>query len=611
MTATRNRVSAALAAVLVAVAPSNLSAQRPTDFRAFDSYAIQAMAQWKVPGVAIAIVRNDSVIHVRGYGVRRLGTADSVDAQTLFAIGSSSKAFTATSVAMLVDEGKVRWDDKATQYLPGFQLFDSYATRELTVRDLLSHRSGLSRGDLMWYGSAYSRDDILRRVRFLEPSWGFRERFGYQNIMVLAAGQIVAAESGMSWDDFVRTRIFQPLGMSSSSTSIKALEGRPDVASPHAEIDDTVRTIPWRNIDNIGPAGSINSNVTDMAQWVRFNLAGGKAGGKQLVTDGNLNELRIANTAMRIEGPNRILFPDVHLMSYGMGWFLQDYRGRLVVQHGGNIDGMSAMVAMMPEENLGMVILTNMNGTPLTSVLMYRAFDALLGGPSKDLGTVIRTAYETQVKQGKDVEAQQKASRKSGTRPSLALSEYAGTYVDSLYGEFQVTASNGGLRGRYGPAFSGPLEHWHYDTWQAVWDDRMGGKTMVQFVLGTDGKVAEARVQGFADFKRKPEVADTTAAVELDVAAKARLVGTYRAEGLPVEITVQMVGNDLKLSVPGQPPYTLVAESPVRFRLTLPGAEMPGGFFAEFTLEGGKVQSMALIQPAPRPSLTLKPVSPN
>jgi CubicO group peptidase (beta-lactamase class C family) len=300
---------------LLAAVPA--SAQRPTDFRPFDAYAAQAMALWKVPGVAIAIVRNDSIIHSRGYGVRKLGAPEPVDVQTLFAIGSSSKAFTATALAMLVDEGKVRWNDKATLHLPGFQLYDSYATRDLTIRDLLSHRSGLSRGDLMWYGSAYSRDEILRRVRFLEPSWGFREQFGYQNIMYLAAGQVAARAAGMNWDDVIRTRIFQPLGMGASSTSITALAGLTNVAQPHAEFDDTVRVVPYRNIDNIGPAGSINSNVTDMAQWVRFNLAKGKAGGKQLVSDGNMNELWSAHTAMRVDGPFRVLYPDVHLMSYG------------------------------------------------------------------------------------------------------------------------------------------------------------------------------------------------------------------------------------------------------------------------------------------------------
>jgi len=497
---------------------------------------------------------------------------------------------------------------KATLHLRGFQLFDPYATRELTIRDLLSHRSGLARGDLLWYGSDLSREEILRRVRFLEPSWSFRAQYGYQNLMFLAAGQVVAAASGRSWDDFVRARIFEPLSMTSSNTSVKSLRGLDNVASPHAEVKDTVRVIPWRDIDNIAPAGSINSNVVDMAHWLRFNLGRGKAGGRQLVSDGNIGELWQPNTALRIEGPNRLLFPDVHLMSYGMGWFLQDYRSRLVIQHGGNIDGMSAMVAMMPEEKIGVVILTNMNGTPLTSVLMYRAFDQLLGGGTKDWSAQIRKSYEAQVAQGREAEARQKAQRRMGTKPSLAPSEYAGTYVDSMYGSFEVSEQEGSLRARYGAAFQGTLEHWHYDTFQAKWDGPTLGTAMVQFVLGADGKVAEAKVQGIADFNRRPPPADTTPVVRLDAATLGRYVGAYRTQGTPLEVEVQMVGDQLRLTVPGQPPYTLVAESPTRFRLTIPGGQMPGGFFVDFAMDGDRVREVTLTQPSPRPVLTLQPV---
>jgi CubicO group peptidase (beta-lactamase class C family) len=597
--------AAGIAACLV-IAPA--AAQRQSGFSAFDAYVDQAMKTWKVPGVAIAVVRNDSVIHARGYGIRALGQDVAVDAQTLFAIGSASKAFTATSMAMLVDEGKVRWNDRATLHLPGFQLHDSYATHELTVRDLLSHRSGLSRGDLLWYGSDLSREEILRRVRFLEPSWSFRSQFGYQNLMYLAAGQVIATVSGRSWDDFVRTRIFAPLGMTSSNTSVKALTGRDNVASPHAEVRDTVRVIPWRDIDNIAPAGSINANVTDMAQWVRFNLNRGKAGERVLLSDGNFGELQQPNVALRIEGPQRLLFPDVHLMSYGLGWFLQDYRGRLVVQHGGNIDGMSAMVAMMPEEKIGLVVLTNMNGTPLTSVLMYRAFDHLLGGGTKDWSAQIRKNYEAQQAQARQAEARVESQRKAGTRPSLGLGAYAGTYVDSLYGSFEVAESGGALRARYGKAFQGTLQHWHYDTFRATWEAATAGRAMVQFVLGPDGTVSEARVEGIADFRRRPALVDTTATVKLDAATLNRFVGTYRAQQAAVEAEVQLIGDQLRLTIAGQPPYVLIAESTQRFRVTRPGTPMPGGFFVEFAMDGDRVRELSLIQPAPRPTLTLIPV---
>src|SRR3954454_21278990 len=236
----------------------------------FDDYVTKSMADWKIPGLALAIVRNDSVILAKGYGVRTRGKPDRVDERTLFAIGSSSKAFTSLAVAMLVDQGKVKWDDPATKYLPGFQLYDPYVTREIPVRDLLSHRSGLARGDMLWYAAqVLPRDSILYHVRYLKPSWSLRSRFGYQNIMYLAAGQLAARVNNKSWDQGNRERIFQPLGMTSSNTSNRDLDRLPDVASPHEEIEDTVRVIPYHNIDNIAPAGSINSNALDMAQWVR------------------------------------------------------------------------------------------------------------------------------------------------------------------------------------------------------------------------------------------------------------------------------------------------------------------------------------------------------
>src|SRR4030095_7570500 len=257
----------------------------------FEAYVNKSIADWGVPGVAVAIVKDDRVVFARGFGVRQLNKPAPVDEHTLFAIGSSSKAFTAASLAMLVDEKKLKWDDPATKYLPGFQLFDPYSTRELTVNDLVSHRSGLARGDLLWYASHYDRNEVLRRVRYLQPSWRLLYRFGYQNIMFLAAGQIIPSITGKSWDDFVRERIFTPLGMKSSSTSIRALANSDDVASPHARLDDVVRVVSWRNIYNIAPAGSINSNVEDMAQWVRLQLGGGTYDNKRLISSAAVKEM--------------------------------------------------------------------------------------------------------------------------------------------------------------------------------------------------------------------------------------------------------------------------------------------------------------------------------
>ena len=320
---------------------------------------------------------------------------------------------------MLVDQGKVKWDDPATKYLPGFQIYDPYVTREITVRDLLSHRSGLARGDMLWYAAQdLPRDSILYHVRYLKPSWSLRSRFGYQNIMYLAAGQLAARVNNKSWDQVIRERIFQPLGMTSSNTSTKDLERLPDVASPHEEIEDTVRVIPYHNIDNIAPAGSINSNAVDMAQWVRFQLARGKVGGKPLLSAGAFDEMHTPQTIMPLEGPWKLMMQDAHFGSYGMGWILHDYHGRKIVQHGGNIDGMHALVGLMPEEKTGLVILTNLGGNFLTYALMYRVFDAFLKNPPKDWSAQLHKGFEELVAQGKAEEKKREAGQsRRGPRP--------------------------------------------------------------------------------------------------------------------------------------------------------------------------------------------------
>ncbi|MFN2563433.1 MAG: serine hydrolase [Gemmatimonadaceae bacterium] len=597
--------------LLAAAAPigaGSVAAQQREPYPGYDAYVNAALATWKVPGVGIAIVRNDSIIYAKGYGARELGKSDPVTERTLFAIGSSSKAFTAASIAMLVDEGKLRWDDAATKHLPNLQLYDPYATRELSIRDLLSHRSGLSRGDLLWYGSELDRDEILRRVRFLQPTWSFRSTFGYQNLMYLAAGQVIARVANAMWDDFVRQRIFQPLGMTSSNTTTRALASQRDVASPHAEIDDTVRIIPWRNIDNIAPAGSINSNVVDMAQWVRLQLGKGKYNGRQLISSAQVEEMHSPHTIIRQDAAFRMLFPGVNFFEYGLGWFLQDYRGKKVVQHGGNIDGMSALVTMIPEDNFGMVILTNMNGSALPSVLMYKTFDLHLKAPPKDWSADRRKAYEGLVQQGREAQKRLEAQRVSGTKPSLPLAQYAGTYVDSMYGEAHVRDEGGKLMLTRGPAFVADLEHWHFDTFRATWRARNLGKTFVSFRLGASGKAEEAVMDlGGAPtaFKRRPEMADTTAGVTLAAAELRKYLGNFQSAAPPVAITVEDVGGRLRLTVPGQPAYTMVPVTPTRFKLV--GPNVPAGFFLSYTMNGTTVKSVTLEQPAPRPPLTLFP----
>ncbi|HSK73953.1 MAG TPA: serine hydrolase [Pyrinomonadaceae bacterium] len=505
------RVNRIIILILVLLVSSLFVAAQPAPLAGFDDYVSRAIKDWEVPGVAIAVVKDDKIVFAKGYGVREVGKPAPVDERTLFAIGSSSKAFTAATVAMLIDEGKLKWDDSATKYLPGFQLYDPYATRELTVRDLLSHRVGLERGDLLWYASPYDRAEVLRRIQYLKPSSSMRSRFGYQNIMYLAAGQIVYAITNKEWDDFTRERIFAPLNMTASGTSVKALANSNNVAAPHSKFDNNVVPIPWRNVDNIAPAGSINSNVVDMAQWVRLHLGNGKYEGKQLISAANIKEMQMPQTIIRLEGSMARLYPEAHFLNYGLGWFLSDYRGRKLVEHGGSIDGMRALVAMLPEENLGVVILTNLSGTILSVPLSYRIFDAYLGAPQRDWSAEMLKSMKALQEQAEAAQKKAEAERVKDTKPSLDLEKYAGEYTDEMYGDARINFENGKLTLHRGPNYTGDLEHWHYDVFRVTWRDRQMGKGFVSFRLNKEGKVAEMNIENLADFKRVPEKKAETA----------------------------------------------------------------------------------------------------
>jgi CubicO group peptidase (beta-lactamase class C family) len=471
----------------------------------FDEYVNKAIKDWGVPGVAIAIVKDDKIVFAKGFGVRELNKPEPVDQLTIFAIGSSSKAFTAASLAILVDQAKIKWDDPATKYLPGFQLFDPYSTRELTVADLLSHRSGLARGDMLWYASEHDRDEVLRRVRYLKPSWSLRSRFGYQNIMFLAAGQIIPSVTGKTWDDFLRERIFTPLNMKSTSTSIKAFAGSANVASPHSKIEDKVRAVAWRNIDNIAPAGSINSNVQDMAQWIRFNLGEGMYEKQRVLSAGSIKAMQTPLSIVGLDGPRGSLYPEAHFLTYGLGWFLSDYRGRKLVEHGGAIDGMRAQVGMIPEEKLGLVVLSNLNGNTLPHALMYKILDFYLKAPERDWSSEFMKSEKRLEELAKAAEKKAEAERVTGTSPSLALEKYAGKFESDMYGVTKVALENQKLVIRFGPNFTGDLEHWHYDTFRVKWRDPVQGKGFVNFKLNAKGKADVLSLENLSEFTRVPE----------------------------------------------------------------------------------------------------------
>ena len=496
--------------VLAAIAFAPLSAGAQFSVRDFDAYVAKGMRDWEVPGVAVGVVRNDSVLLLRGYGVRTVGKPGKVDENTLFALASDSKAFTGILLAMLVDDGKLSWDDRVIDRLPAFQLADPWTTREITLRDLITHRSGLSRGDLLWTGGwSYDTQELLRRVRFLKPTWSLRSHYGYSNLMYAAAGEVAKAVTRESWSDLVHERILIPLGMSTTNTTVSVLPSLVNVASPHAKIDDTIRVVSYTNADQIPAAGAINSTASDMVRWLRFQLDSGRVGGKRLVSARNFRETHTPQTVIRIDSAYRAMNPFTHLQSYAFGWTVSDYRGHEMLRHAGNLSGMAAMVGLLPEEKAGVVVLTNLEGNALRESLMYKAFDMILAAEPKDWSTENLVEARGLEAAARERERRREQSRVRGTHPSLPLEQYAGGYEDPLYGTSSVSVINGHLVLQLSAETAGDLEHWNYDTFRIVWRDHRDGKALVSFILDPMGKVSEMRFDpdgGIAeetpDFKR-------------------------------------------------------------------------------------------------------------
>ncbi len=485
-------MSIALAAGLLLQAAANSRAATPLG-PAFDRYVEQSMAAWKVPGLAIAVVKDDRVVLARGYGVREVGKPAPVDDQTLFAIGSATKAFTVTVMGMLADSGLVGLDDPIVKHLPGFELADPVATRQITVRDAMTHRSGLSGGDVLWASGDLSRDEIVRRIRFLPASWGLRDRFDYSNIMFIVAGQVAAAAGKAPLEQLFQHRILGPLGMTASTTSIGSLPPGGNVATPHDPTDATPRPVPWRNMDNTLAGGGINSSARDMARWLRFQLGRGTFEGQRLVSPQWVDEMVTPQILIRREGPWAQMTPDARFMAYGMGWILSDYRGHFIGQHGGGIDGMSAMVGILPDERLGVVVLSNLNGNQLPAALMLRTFDAFLGGggPPRDWSAELHRADERAAAAGRDADAAREKSIVRGTTPSLPLARYAGTYRNEAYGDVRVELDGDRLRIRFGTQFDGYLDHVQFDAFRAAWKNPARGTDFVNFTLDVFRRAAK------------------------------------------------------------------------------------------------------------------------
>lgn len=470
-----------------------------TDLQQFEALCAKSLVDFNVPGMAIAVVKDGQVIMSKGFGVKDVSTKAPVDAQTQFAIASNTKAFTAAALAMLVDQGKIQWDDPVVKYLPYFQMYDPYVTAHMTIRDLLCHRSGLDTfsGDLIWYGSHHSREEVIRRASQLEPSFGFRAGYGYNNIHFIAAGEVVAAVSGMPWETFVEQNILRPSGMLKANTSITAFTPTSNKATPHNEVNGVNQPIDWVNWDNVGPAGSINAGVDEMSRWLLLQLGKGTLDGRTYWKEARTYEMWENNTPKPVGKWQREHMPSRHFNGYGLGWELMEYGGRKVVSHGGGYDGMISKTVLVPEENLGFVILTN-NINSLPSMLTYALLDHYLQpNHREDWYTTFLTMRKEDMANDLKAKEADLAARKADTTPSLPLSAYAGIYHSSMYGDIEVRLEGEALRIDFKPTalFKGDLTHWHFDTFELRWSTKMmlpPGK--VNFVLNASGEVEEMRI---------------------------------------------------------------------------------------------------------------------
>ncbi|HXE90660.1 MAG TPA: serine hydrolase [Terriglobales bacterium] len=486
--------------VLIALSCGACAQQAPPNL---DADVARAMKTFEVPGLSLAIVKDGQVVVAKGYGVRKLGEAAPVDAGTLFGIASNTKVFTAVALGMLVEEGKLEWDAPVVRYLPWFQMWDPYVTREMTIRDLLVHRSGLGlgAGDLLWWPpSTYNRREIARRLRYLRPATSFRSAYAYDNVLYLVAGEVVEELSGQSWEDFVSERILKRVGMNDSNVRHSSAANGGNVAATHARIEGVVRVIAPFASDNTNPAGGINSSARDMAKWMLVLLNQGRlADGSRLYSEKTARELTSLVTPIPIADPEPELAAlNPNFLGYALGLGVRDYRGKKVITHTGGLPGYVSRVTWIPEMKLGVAVLTNQEAGESFNALTWRVVDFYLGAPATDwIEAFDKVRIRTEQKHAATVQ-KAAAERDATSKPSLPLEKYAGTYRDDWYGDIEITHANGKLTLRFTrtPSLVGHLEPWQHDTFIVRWRDReLRADAYVTFALHPDGSIDQAKMK--------------------------------------------------------------------------------------------------------------------
>ncbi|MCB0461719.1 MAG: serine hydrolase [Flavobacteriaceae bacterium] len=471
----------------------SLNAQSDSErIKQLDAYIQNGIELWKPPGFAVTVVKDGDIIYKKGYGVTTIGTNKKVDENTLFGCMSTTKAFVAAGLAMLIDDGKLNWDDKVINYLPEFQLKDPYLTREITIRDLLTHRTGLGNTDYLWSMMTISSDSALYKMREVDASYSLRSSFIYQNLMYLAAGKVLEEVSGKSWGEFLKERIFLPLEMHDTYSLLEQVKPIENKADAHYEIDGKIIKIDQMSADNIGPAGSMWSSINDIGKWIQFLLNKGVKDGKHLISSVNFQELFKPQQIV----PANQFYPTQQITkpnwtTYGLGWFQHDYRGKMVQFHTGSLAGMVAIAGIIPEENIGVYVMGNLDHVELRHAVMYTVFDLFMDGKiTKDWSKELYALYHP------DSEIKKEPEPIKNTKPSFETTALLGTYTNAQYGSIEILKKGNQLVFNLNNTFLGTMNHWHYDTYKGVFDKKEYGTAMVSFVRGADGKLNYLEVFG-------------------------------------------------------------------------------------------------------------------
>lgn len=557
----------------------------PAELEHLGRSAASLLKDWDTPGTAVAVAKDGEIVFRQGFGKRSLADGLPVTTGTVFSIASCTKAICAASLAILADEGKLDWEAPVRAYLPDFALHDPVASDRITPRDLLTHRSGLPRHDALWYGSGLSREEMVHRLRYLEPTTGLRAAWQYQNLMYLTAGYLAGKIAGCEWEELVRQRIFEPLGMHDSGFSVARAQQLPDHARPYAERDDETKEIAFRDIDAIAPAGAITSSIDDMSRWLLLNLNRGEVDGQRLISEAQMAQLH----APRMVMPSWNKYPESSLPAYAHGWAVESYRGHTKLSHGGNIDGFASLVSFLPNDGLGVVVLTNKSGSPIPAAITLTLFDRLLGLAAVPWNERFQQDYAADKAAAGVGTGRAASERVAGTTPAHPLADYAGTYEHPGYGRMVIVANDDALEVRFN-ALAGSLSHRHYDIFE---HDARDQGVLFPFNFATDasGDIVSVAVP------LEPMVKDIVFAKQPPAAMRDerfldRLTGIYDWNGQPLAVSRRDAAT-LHVLIPGMPAADLVPRRGTEFRV-----KDRAGFRLEFELsEAGPAAAVTLITP--------------